>query len=162
MTPALITYLNDHSAGAEGALAMMDRLAETHEAQREWLMKLRQEISDDHDTLKDIMRRLDIPESSLKQVSSWFGERMTALKLTWESPNRAFHRMEALELLALGILGKHKLWLALSDAASAYPQLTSVDFERLKGRAVEQHHAVEHERMAAARAALRATSASAR
>jgi hypothetical protein len=62
--------------------------------------------------------------------------------------------MEALEMLALGILGKYKLWLALADAAPAYPALAQVDFERLKTRALDQHTDVERERVAAAHVAL--------
>jgi hypothetical protein len=154
MNPALVTYLNDHNAGAKAALTMIERLAEAHEGQREWLDALHREISADHETLRDLMRRLEIPESTLKQVSSWFGERMAAMKLSWESPDRHFHRMEALEMLALGILGKYKLWLALADAAPAYPALAQVDFERLKTRALDQHTDVERERVAAAHVAL--------
>jgi hypothetical protein len=154
MTPALITYLNDHDAGAQGALTMLERLAETHEEDRDWLSALHREISADHETLRDLMRRLGVPESTLKQVSSWVGERMAAMKLSWESPDRNFHRMEALEMLALGIMGKHKLWLALADVAPAYPALAQIDFERLKTRALDQHADVERERLAAAHVAL--------
>ncbi len=157
MTPALIAYLNDHNAGAQAALAMLARLAEMHEEERDWLDALHREISDDHELLRDVMRRLEVSESSLKQVSSWLGERIASLKLTWESPDRSFHRLEALEILALGTIGKYKLWLALADAAPAYPPLAQVDFERLKTRALAQHATVERERMAAAHAALTAT-----
>ena len=72
-------------------------------------------------TLRDLMRRLEIPESTLKQVSSWFGERMAAMKLSWESPDRHFHRMEALDHeshiwrgavagIAGGLVGRHAVW----------------------------------------------------
>jgi hypothetical protein len=161
MTAALSTYLNDHSAGARLALTLLERLADTHEEHRDWLTHVREEITADHEILLDIMRRLGITESTVKQVSSWIGERMASLKLTLESPNRTFHRLEALEALALGILGKHKLWIALAEVAPDYPAIAQVDFDRLKSRALDQHDQVERERMAAALTALRRRAAAA-
>jgi hypothetical protein len=155
MTEAMATYLNDHNAGAHMALTLIERLADAHEAQREWLTWLRREIGADRETLRAVMRSLSIPESTMKQAAGWIGEKLTTLKLTIESPGSDFHRMEALETLSLGIQGKHKLWIALQDVAMDYPAFANFDFDRLQARALEQHAQVEHERLAAARVALR-------
>lgn len=50
---------------------------------------------------------------------------------------------ETLETLALGIMGKAKLWQALQIAASIDRRLAGLDFARLEQRAIAQHDAVE-------------------
>ena len=123
-------------------------------SRRDWLSRLRAEIESDRQTLTDVMRRLNITESLIKQMTGWFGEKLATLKLTVESPDRAFHLMEALEFLSLGILGKHKLWAALEQVAGEYPTLRGVDFTALRGRAIDQHAQVEQERLSVAAKAL--------
>lgn len=152
MSTPLSVYLNDHHAGAHSALALIDRLL--GEEATPWLAELRTDIEQDRQTLADVMRRLDIAESSVKKVSGWVGEQMVATKLAAESPHPAFRRMEAYELLSLGILGKQKLWLALIEAAAGYPALSGISLDQLFARAVDQHARVERERLLAARDAL--------
>jgi hypothetical protein len=159
MLPAMSTYLNDHHAGAHAALSLIDRLRGDEPSRAAWLESLRTEIEQDRQTLADIMRRVDVSESTVKQVSGWISERLVSLKLAVESPHRAFQIMEALEVLSIGILGKQKLWIALAEVASAYPGLSGVDFAALHARAVGQHAGAERERVAAARKALRSDAA---
>lgn len=159
MLPAMSTYLNDHHAGAHAAISLIDRLRGEEPSQAAWLEPLRAEIEQDRQTLADIMRRVDVNESAMKQVSGWIAERLVSLKLALESSHRAFQIMEALEVLSIGILGKQKLWIALAEVASAYPGLSGVDFRALQARAVDQHARVERERAAAARRALRSDAA---
>jgi hypothetical protein len=63
---------------------------------------------------------------------------------------------EALEALALGILGKLALWRALAVSAAADARLRGVDFDHLAARAQAQHARVEERRLEAARVVLRA------
>jgi hypothetical protein len=153
--PALSTYLNDHHAGAHAALSLIDRLSSGEPSRAAWLQPLRAEIEQERQVLADIMQRLDVPESTVKQVSGWISERLASLKLAVESPHRAFQIMEALEVLSIGILGKQKLWIALGEVATAYPVLADIDFAHLQAAGVAQHARVEQERVAAARRALR-------
>lgn len=159
MTAGLSTYLNDHHAGAHTALTLLDRLTELEPSRRDWLERLRSDIESDRQTLTDIMRRLNIEESTLKQMTGWLGERLATIKLTLESPDRAFRLMESLELLSLGILGKHKLWIALDHVSNEYPLLRGVDFTALRGRAIDQHAQVEQERLSVVAKALSPTAA---
>ena len=57
-----------------------------------------------------------------------------------------------LELLYLGIQGKHALWRALGAVSD--PRLAEFDFGKLEQRADEQLAAVEEQRIAAAKDAL--------
>lgn len=139
MTPGLTAYLHVHQAGADAAMALLDRLVDLEPARREWFTKLRAEIAADRATLAEIIRRLGPATETT----------------TPESADGPLRLMEALEGLTLGILGKHKLWVALTALVDDYPRLRGIDFDRLRARAVEQHAMVEQERMAAASIALR-------
>ena len=154
MLPALTTYLNDHHAGAHAALALLDRLRDEQPPRAAWLDPLRADIEQDRQTLSDLMRRLRVEQSAVKQVSGWIGERLLSLKLALEGPHHAFQFMQALEVLSIGILGKQKLWTALAAVADAYPDLSDVDFDALQARAIDQHARVERERVASARMAF--------
>jgi hypothetical protein len=156
MTPDLDAYLHDHRAGAEAAITLIDRLAELDPARRAWLMRLRGEVETDRAALVEIMRRLQIAERAAAPLSGWTIERLAVFKTAIESPDRLLPlaRLEALEALTLGILGKHKLWVTLTAVARDYPQLHEIDFDRLRARAIEQHALLEQERLAAALLAL--------
>jgi hypothetical protein len=57
----------------------------------------------------------------------------------------------ALEALALGIIGKQALWLALEVASKTMPQLGCLDYADLKRRATDQHDQVQAKRLEVAR-----------
>jgi hypothetical protein len=133
MNPALAAYLHDHHAGAQTALTLIARLAEQDPSLRAWLVRIRDEIDADRATLRDIMQRLEIVEPAAPPAEE-----------------RTPSRLEALEALTLGILGKHKLWMTLAAIARDYPPLQQIDFDRLRARAIEQHALIEPERLTAA------------
>jgi hypothetical protein len=60
----------------------------------------------------------------------------------------------ALETLAIGVLGKQKLWLVLKEVQGECPPLAAMDLDELIGRAVTQHDLLERERIAAGVRAL--------
>jgi len=62
--------------------------------------------------------------------------------------------LEALETIALGILGKLALWRALGAAADLVPQIRNLNLDQLERRAQAQHARLELERLKVARTAF--------
>jgi hypothetical protein len=88
----------------------------------------------------------------LKEAGAWIGEKAVRAKFAWEE--KAFGEFQALEFLALGILGKQALWRALEVAARLDARLRDLDFERLIQRATAQHAVVEERRLSLAATAF--------
>jgi hypothetical protein len=154
---ALAIYLNDHLAGSVAALELIEGLL-AHEDGRpleQTLIGLRQEITQDKETLRGILSQLDAEESTLKRAAAWLAEKAGRAKLSLAAREHpALVRLEGLESLALGIQGKAGLWRALAEVAAQDPRLGGHQFGTLEIRAVAQHAIVERERIAAAREAL--------
>src|SRR5687767_14945113 len=79
----LVIYLNDHLAGATGALELLTHLEEVHAGTSvgDFLTQLHTDIEADHQELKHLMDRLHITESIPRKVSAWLGEKAAQLKL---------------------------------------------------------------------------------
>jgi hypothetical protein len=60
----------------------------------------------------------------------------------------------ALESLALGVLGKLKLWKTLQQVADRYPPIAALNLDELIDRAESQYDLLERERLAAGARAL--------
>jgi hypothetical protein len=156
--PNLQTYLNDHLAGATGALQLLGHLID-HAPDAEFAAfcrGLREDVEADVAELQALMKRLDISESAVKKAAGWLAEKASVLKLLLEGEQAGeLGRLQALEALALGITGKKALWTALQTAQDASAILGAMDLLRLIRRAEEQHERTEEERLATARRALR-------
>ena len=77
----IATYLNDHLAAATAGVELVRRAASSHEGDRGALLnELADEIAEDRETLRDIMKRLDVAESTVKKAAGWLGERAGRLK----------------------------------------------------------------------------------
>jgi hypothetical protein len=155
----LATYINDHLAGSVAALELLDDLIAHPAAPDEpaFFIELRDQIVADQDVLRALLRELDSSESAVRKAAGWLVEKVTNLKLRWDDPGHgALRRFEALEGLALGILGKLSLWRALAAVASLEPALRRLDLAQLARQAESQHAAVEARRLAAAMAAFAA------
>ena len=111
---ALATYLHDHLAGADFAIESMERMQEKHkdEALRVFLAEMLVEVRKDRNTLQTVADRVGAGSNGIKQMTASLGEKVSRMKLgaTAEDP---FATFEALEFLALGVLGKLHLWRAL-------------------------------------------------
>ena len=156
-TDPLAVYLNDHLAGSRSALQLLDGLIEsTRDAKARALLDgVRREIEDDRAVLETVIRRVSGAPSVVREVGGWVAEKLARLKLAVDDPSDgALRRLEALEILALGIQGKSGLWRALSMAASSVPELGQLNFGDLVRRAAEQYARVEDQRLEAARIAL--------
>ncbi|MDQ6622158.1 MAG: hypothetical protein M3Y86_01560 [Verrucomicrobiota bacterium] len=143
---ALDTYLNDHLAGAVGAVDMLEAMIDAHEDKplAPFLRALKADIESDQGELQQLMTRLGIGESTIKKAGAWVAEKFSRAKLRLGDsgePNLAL--LQALESLSLGITGKRSLWRSLGAAASAAPRLAGFDFARLEQRALEQFERVE-------------------
>lgn len=159
MSDHLATYLNDHLTGARFAVEMLGRLRDsTKDALfRRRLAELLQQIEDDRAVLQDLVERLGAPRNAIKEAGAWLAEKASRIKLHTpdEEPLSTF---ETLEALSLGVLGKLKLWQALSLVSSDEPLLSGLNYGELSSRARVQHDQLEAYRLEAAQAALLDTS----
>lgn len=146
-----LTYLNDHLAGAKTALEILDHLIATAtDDHRPFLTGIKEEISQDRDTLQRLLERLGGHQSAVRQIGGWIAGQAGRLKLLLDDPSRgALEHFEALELLTIGIHGKRLLWRALGH--SNIQEFRDIDFVALEQRATDQHDRVDAARLAASR-----------
>src|SRR4051794_39741325 len=151
-------YLNDHLAGSTVGLSLAKRtLGSNRGTQFEPVLeRLVRQIDEDRESLREIMRALDVGEDPIKKLAPYPAERAGRLKLNGSyfsySP---LSRLVEFEGLALGITGKLALWVSLQRAGEE--RLAGFDLEALEARAREQQKLMEEQREAAARIALAAT-----
>jgi len=153
----IATYLNDHLAGATGALELLEHLESEHAGTDlgRLVGEVRAEVAEDREALKTVMERLQVSQSRTRKATGWLGEKAAQLKLRLDDPSGGELRLfESLEALSLGIEGKRSLWRALAAAAGDAPALRVADYEELIRRAEEQRSRVETARLEAARSAL--------
>ena len=153
----LATYLNDHLAGATAAVELLEHLETAYAGSGvgQTVAGLLADIEADRQELQAVMGRLEVGESRARKASGWLASKVTELKLRVDDRSGgALHLFESLEVLSLGIEGKHGLWRALAAAAEDAPSLQVADYGRLAQRAVEQRGQVEAMRLEAARKAL--------
>jgi hypothetical protein len=154
----LSTYLNDHLAGSSAAIDLAGRSRDSNRGTEfgPFLEELRQEIQEDRRELEALMARLDIDTSQLKQGLARVTEKVSRLKpngfLAAYSP---LSRLEELEALTSGVKAKLSLWQALQEV-SGESALSSLDYDRLIGRAQSQLERLEQRRRLAARLAFAA------
>jgi hypothetical protein len=78
---SLTTYLNDHLAMATAGIELLRRASGSHPGRRaEELTRLRDEARSDLESLRSLMRRLDVPESRPMAALGWLGEKAGRLK----------------------------------------------------------------------------------
>ena len=154
-TKNLTAYLQDHAAGAAGALDLVGHLISTSadSPDAKFFEHLQTQIEEDRATLDGLLSQLRASESTVFNTMSRLGEKAARVKLLLAGPEgEDLGRLEALDALSLGIEGKRALWLAL--AAAAIPKLQMVNFAALARRAAAQRKSVERRRLAVARRVL--------
>jgi len=146
----LAMYLNDHLAGAVGALEILDSLAartDTPELSR-FAVELRAAIKEDYEELQALMSRAGVALSTSRRVAAWIGAKAAELKTYVDDPLKgALGTFEQIEVVAVGIDGKRALWTALAAAAVGIPELQSIDYSRLTARANQQRLDIEGRRL---------------
>jgi hypothetical protein len=152
----LAIYLNDHLAGATAGVELARRLRASNRHDPEFgpaLAELCAEIEADRETLKAVMDQLGVGQSTLKPLAAVFGERLGRLKLNgrlWGySP---LSRLDELELLQIGVVGKRRLWRALEHTHPG--DLSAFELDALAERATGQLRRLEALHLKAAGLAL--------
>lgn len=156
MRKLLAIYLDDHLAGATLGVELARRLRASNRGDPDFgpaLVEICAEIEADRDTLEAVMDQLGVGRSKLKPLAAVLGERLGRLKLSgrlWSySP---LSRLEELEVLQLGVVGKHRLWRALEHTRAG--DLPGIDLGGLAERASEQLRRLEALHLKAAALAL--------
>ena len=150
-------YLNDHLAGSVTGSELADKLttAYTGSPAGSVLSELAEEVRQDRATLADLMDRLGIEKSPVKQAAGWIGEKLTRLKLSDAViSEKGLKQLLEFETLSLGIEGKLSLWRALREVRDLHPELAATDLDGLVKRGERQRARLEDPRLTAARRAL--------
>jgi hypothetical protein len=146
----LDSYLNDHLAGSVSALELIAHWIDVHKGKplAGFFGELEAEIKGEQDTLRDVMRSLDVEESKVRQAGAWAAEKVgrARLMIAGDEPG-SLGLVLTLEGLIMGVTGKKLMWRAL--AAAKLPQLNAYNFEELQRRAEQQIERIEAERMRA-------------
>jgi hypothetical protein len=155
MSEQLALYLNDHLAGARFAIELLERLRDSRTNQRvaDVAAQVLPDIEEDRDVLQKLADDAGTGGSPVKEAASWLAEKASRLKLRLTSDGD-LGAFEALETLSLGVLGKLKLWRALSQIKISHRRLQQLDFDILIARAQSQHDELEKCRLELARAVL--------
>jgi hypothetical protein len=154
------TYVNDHLAGSVAALELLGQLEKAHASTSvgQVVAALRADIEEDRQELETLRGRLKVSASLPRRAMAWLAEKAAEVKLKIDDPSGgAFHLMETMEALVLGIEGKAALWRALAIASEHNPRLRGPDYAHLERRASEQQQRAEKVRLDAAREALAAS-----
>lgn len=156
MSEPLVTYLHDHLAGSVVAVRLLEELRNEHggEPLGRFAAELLGDIEADRAVLLGLAERVGTHSSPVKDAAAWVQEKLSRFKLRRDE-GHGLGTFEALEFLALGILGKRALWRALDAIAPEDSRLGGVDFSYLVERAEAQHERAEHQRLEVARMALR-------
>jgi len=151
----LDSYLNEHLAGSIGALELIDHWVNAHKGEPlgRFFAQIQKEIKADQNTLREVMRTLEVEESKVRKAGAWAAEKVGRARMiiAGDEPG-SLGLVLTLEGLIMGVTGKKMLWRSL--AAAKLPQLDSYNFEQLQRRAEQQVEHIEAERISAARQAF--------
>jgi hypothetical protein len=148
----LTVYLRGHHAGGHTAIQRLREQAASDPAidRRTFLSALAAEIDADLSTLQDVMARLGVRPSPLRNAAASTAAVLGRWFLRAERPGEVQAILIGLESLSLGIEGKAKLWRTLGEVSVTEPRLSGIDFAGLSERACSQRERLEPYRLAAA------------
>jgi hypothetical protein len=156
-TELLGTYLNDHLAGASAGSELARKMSSenTGTPLGNYLAELARDIEQDRATLEDLMERLGIEKSPVKEAAGWFLEKLSRLKLSDSLTGSAdLKLLLEFESLSLGVEGKLAMWRALQEVSTVFPELAATDLTGLAKRAEDQRATIEEQRLEVAGRAL--------
>lgn len=136
----LAVYLNDHLAASTAGVELARRAAKSHDGERgEELSRLADEIAEDREALRDLMKRLDVSESTVKAAAGWLGEKVGRLKpndhLVTRSP---LSDVLEIEMLRTGTAARIAGFQVLRAVAVRDSRVTKEELETLIDRADDQ------------------------
>jgi hypothetical protein len=156
-TNGLATYLNDHFAGAVAGSELANKISNEYAdtSYGLFLTELARDIAQDKATLEELMERLGIERSPVRQVASWIGEKLSRMKLSEAmTGDQDLKRLLEFEALSLGIEGKLSMWRALISVSHSHVELAATDLAMLAKRAESQRSKLEDHRLQSATQAL--------
>lgn len=157
MEHELERYLNDHLAGSNGAILLIQHIIDTMDetVARDYFFSLKTNVELDRALLERLLTSTGLRTSAVINTAGNISARVGFLKLMWEGFEAGgLGLLEGLEILALGIQGKRMLWRSLHEVSPWFPEWDDVDFAELEREAVNQRDGVESLRVAAARKTL--------
>ena len=103
MSDPLVTYLEDHKAGAGAAISVLKKMkAGIHdESLSQLAANILAGVEEDEETLQNLAKRIGIGSNMMKEAAAWVGEKASRIKLG-AGMSGDFGTFEALEFLALG------------------------------------------------------------
>ncbi len=134
MSDPLVTYLEDHKAGAGLAIGLLQAMEARHDDKSlsQFARSILVGVEEDEKTLQILAKEIGTGSNLLKEAAAWVGEKASRVKLG-AGLSGDFGTFEALEFLALGIQGKLSLWHALQVVAVLDTRLRGLDFNALIG-----------------------------
>ena len=155
MSDPLVTYLEDHKAGAGLAIALLNKMkaGSNDKSLGQFAASVLIDVEEDEETLQNLARKVGTGSNMMKEAAAWVSEKASRVKFG-AGTSGDFNTFEALEFLALGIQGKLHLWYALQVVAVTDARLRGLDFENLIARASQQYSKMEERRLALAKRAL--------
>ena len=134
-------YLNDHLAGAEAAIQLVERCRarEPDNPLGHLLQALIVDIREDLKDLEAVVRALGIQPNRVKRASAQGLELLASLRMSLPvlgTGSSEASRLEEIEVLILGLEGKRMMWAALAGLND--PRLERFDLATLERRASEQ------------------------
>jgi hypothetical protein len=144
----LAVYLNDHLGSAAASLRVLDLLeANDDDELRDFVIVLRQAISQDRDQLARLMTNAGVTIGNGRRPKGWTMDKAAESRLNAEdAAHHGLKTFELLEMLALNVDGKRALWSLLRIVSTDLPSLRA-DYARLSQRADDQRAAVETRRL---------------
>lgn len=136
----LAVYLNDHLAASTAGVELARRAAKSHDGERgEELSRLADEIAEDREALRDLMKRLDVSESTVKAAAGWLGEKAGRLKPNDHLVSRSpLSDVLEIEMLRTGTAARIAGFQALRAVAVHDSRVTKEELETLIDRADDQ------------------------
>lgn len=142
MTESLVTYLQDHLAGARFAVTLLGDLSAQENAPdvARFAAELLSQIEADRAVLEGVLHAEGHESSAVKEAAAWTAQKASRMKLSLAEP---LGRFEAIEMLTLGVLGKLALWTALREVPQLELTLENFSLEELIRRAESQAELLE-------------------
>jgi hypothetical protein len=158
MSEPLAVYLHDHLAGSAFVVDLLQSLRDHYAGDPlgDFAAGLLIEIKQDREALQQIADRIGKASPNVQEAAGWLAEKVARFKLSHDDA-KGLGTFEALETVAIGILGKLALWRALMVISDADDRLAGVDLDKLAAPSEEQHARAEKERLLTARSALPAS-----